>query len=228
MAKYYGIIAAAGIGERFGSNKPKQYEKLGNQTILELSIGCLLACDAIEQIIVVLRPDDLYWQELAIANHPKIQTTIGGKNRSDSVINGLMALMSQALPDDFVFIHDAARPFVPKHDIITLLEAVKNHDVGGILATPVADTLKYSADGKTIEKTVERNCLYRALTPQCFRYAKLLNALMQLTTPVTDESMALELTGFSPLLIMGDPKNIKITYPGDLQPTRDQTASPIS
>jgi 2-C-methyl-D-erythritol 4-phosphate cytidylyltransferase len=219
MAKHYGIIAAAGIGERFGGSKPKQYEKIGNQTILELSVGCLLACDSIEKIILALHPDDAYWHTLAIAKHPKIHTTLGGKNRSDSVLNGLMALMSHALPDDFVLVHDAARPFVPKQDILNLLEAVKDHEVGGILAAPVADTLKYSADGKTIEKTVGRHCLYRAFTPQCFRYAKLLNALMQLKAPATDESMALELAGFSPLLIMGDPKNIKITYPGDLKLT---------
>lgn len=217
MQKYFGIIVAAGTGTRFGANKPKQYETLGAKTILEQSIECLLACDKIEKIIVVLHPDDQYWSTLSIAHHPKIQTTLGGKHRSDSVLNGLMALMMDANPEDFILVHDAARPFVPTQDILNLMNAVEHHEVGGILAAPVADTLKHSDDGKHIEKTIERKNLYRALTPQCFRYAKLLAALTQLKEPATDESRALELAGFAPLLVMGDPKNIKITYLEDLQ-----------
>ncbi len=215
MARYFGIIAAAGTGTRFGGKKPKQYETLDNLTILEKSIHPLLACDFIEKIIVALHSEDIYWEKLSIAKHPKISTTPGAELRAGSVYNALRALEKIARPEDFVLIHDAARPYVSKKDILSLIEATRAHEVGGILAVPVTDTIKFTSDGTRIKKTVPREGLYRALTPQCFRYEKLLHALTEFSD-LTDDAMALELAGFEPLLVLGDPKNIKITYREDL------------
>lgn len=214
MTKYYGIIAAAGLSKRFGNTKPKQYALLDGKTVLEQSIEHVLSCQKLEQLAVVLHPQDVDWATLDIAKHPKILTVVGGKTRAESVLNGLQAL-THINAEDFVLVHDAARPFVSTQDILSLIEKTKQHNVGGLLATAVTDTIKWSEDGDHVDKTIPRSHLYRALTPQCFRYQKLLDALSKFPD-TTDESMAIELMGFRPLLVPGDPKNIKITYPCDL------------
>lgn len=216
MTNYYALIAAAGESSRFGSSIPKQYHRLNQKTILETSIETLLAFEPLKKLIVVLHPEDQHWQTLEIAHHPKIVTTYGGETRTASVLNGLQYLSDFIAPNDFVLVHDAARPFVTLTDIHRLIDTVKDHPVGGILAAPVVDTLKYSLDNKHIDHTVPRQHLYRALTPQCFRFEKLFSALKQAKQTVTDEAMAMELAGHASLLVLGSIENNKITYFSEL------------
>lgn len=212
MTHYYALIAAAGESSRFGSSIPKQYHRLHQKTILETSIETLFAFEPLKKLVVVLHPEDQHWKTLEIAHHPKIVTTQGGTTRTASVLNGLQFLSDFIDPNDFVLVHDAARPFVTLTDIHRLIDTVKDHPVGGILAAPVIDTLKYSLDGNQIDHTVPRQHLYRALTPQCFRFEKLFSALKQAKETVTDEAMALEYAGHKSLLVLGTAKNDKITY----------------
>ncbi len=218
--KHFGIVVAAGTGSRFGGSKPKQYYSIDGKTILEHSIESLLALEKLNQLVVVLHPHDQYWSTLNICHHPKILTTIGGEKRSDSSLNGLKALEGLATAEDFVLVHDAARPFVAFEDLTKLIAQTQHHPVGGILAAKVVDTIKSSLDEAHIEKTVDRNLLYRALTPQCFRYQKLLDALKHVQTKnlsISDDSMALELQGFHPLLVLTNVNTNKITFSGDLR-----------
>jgi len=212
VTNYYALIAAAGESRRFGDCMPKQYYPFKKQTILEASMQALLAFEPLQKLVVVLHPKDQHWQDLPCAAHPKIATTPGGDSRTHSVLNGLHYLASFIEPNDFVLVHDAARPFLTLKDVHQLVEATKNHPTGGILATPVVDTLKRSTNGQQIEQTIARDHLYRALTPQCFRFEKLFHALKNAPETITDEAMAIELAGHASLLVMGDPKNNKITY----------------
>lgn len=217
--RYFGIIPAAGIGQRFGSTTPKQYTKIAGKTALEHSIDALLALPELEKCVVVLHEQDCYWQQLPCSKHPKIITAIGGKERSDSVLNGLNALAEIANTDDLVLIHDAARPYVPLPDLINLTAAAQRSSCGAILAAPVVDTLKQVLDGRRINKSIPRQHLYRALTPQCFPYLALKQALLQCqhnNINITDDAMAFELLQQQPDIVMGNPWNIKLTYPEDI------------
>jgi 2-C-methyl-D-erythritol 4-phosphate cytidylyltransferase len=150
---------------------------------------------------------------------PKVTTTPGGGERSHSVRNGLAALAGRAAADDWVLVHDAARPCVARQDVDRLLDRVQSHAVGGILAAPAADTLKRTGENKEIIQTVDRTSLWRALTPQMFRYGRLCEALDKAhgegRTP-TDESQALESLGERPLVVEGSTTNLKITSADDL------------
>lgn len=212
VTNYYALIAAAGESSRFAGRTPKQYYPFKEQTILEASMQALLAFASLKKLVVVLHPADQHWHTLPCSIHPKIVTTVGGKTRTHSVLNGLHYLAPHIEPNDFVLVHDAARPFLTLADVCQLVEATKNHPVGGILAAPVVDTLKRSVNGQQIEQTIARDHLYRALTPQCFRFEKLFSALKNAPETITDEAMALELAGHESLLVLGDPKNNKITY----------------
>jgi 2-C-methyl-D-erythritol 4-phosphate cytidylyltransferase len=216
MANYFAIIAAAGSSTRFGGSSPKQYQVINQKTILEHSIECLLGFAPLKKLIVAIHPDDQHWQKLDDAKHPKIATTFGGATRTQSVLHGLQSLQSIAAPEDWILVHDAARPYLKQHDLFNLIEATKDHAVGGILVAPVVDTLKFSSDGKHIDRTIPRQGLYRALTPQCFRFEKLFHALMQAPETITDDAMALELAGYQSLLVEGSPANCKITYREDI------------
>jgi len=150
---------------------------------------------------------------------PKVTTTTGGGERSNSVRNGLKALAGRAADDDWVLVHDAARPCVSRQDVDRLLDRVQTHAVGGILAAPAADTLKRAGENKEIIQTIDRTSLWRALTPQMFRYARLCEALDRAhgdgRTP-TDEAQALEWIGERPLVVEGSTTNLKITSADDL------------
>ena len=150
---------------------------------------------------------------------PKVTTTTGGGERSNSVRNGLRALAGRAADDDWVLVHDAARPCVSRQDVDRLLDRVQTHAVGGILAAPAADTLKRAGENKEIIQTIDRTSLWRALTPQMFRYARLCEALDRAhgdgRTP-TDEAQALEWIGERPLVVEGSTTNLKITSADDL------------
>ncbi len=198
---------------------PKQYLKLNNKTIIEHTLDCFLRRKDIKGIAVALARNDRYWPELEIADHEKIITAPGGAERHESVLNALHALSDTADPNDWVLVHDAVRPCLSQTDIDKLVDAVSPHTVGGVLAVPVQDTMKRSNDKDEIIETVDRNRLWHALTPQMFRLQLLSDALSTAAanhTSITDEAMAMELQGHSPLLVEGRANNIKITQSSTL------------
>lgn len=216
--RYWVIIPAAGEGQRMDDVIPKQYLKLDDKTILEHSIAVFQQLPEIKEIMVVIAQNDNYWSLLTPGE--RVSTTAGGVLRIDSVLNGLLALENKAVSNDWVLVHDAARPLVRSQDVLKLMESLKEHPVGGLLATPVRDTLKKSGNKRDIEKTIDRNNLWCALTPQMFRYGLLVKALKHVILDditVTDEAMAIELLSKKPQLVEGRADNIKITYPADLE-----------
>lgn len=211
--KIYAIVPAAGMGMRANTTQPKQFLSIGKHTIIEYALAPLIARDDIEKIVVVLN-DQQQWRNLPIAKHPKIITTQGGDTRSQSVLNGLAALA--ATEDDWIVVHDAARPCLSDSELAHLLAAIADHPVGGLLATPVRDTLKKSDAEGCIENTVDRSDLWQAQTPQCFRFGLLQQALTKYRD-VTDESEAVERLGYRAKLVPGLLTNFKVTHPEDIQ-----------
>jgi len=214
---YWVIIPAAGIGKRMGTEIPKQYLKLGDQTVLEHTINRFQNLPQIKGIVICLAPDDLFFNQLSISK--QIMMTNGGKERSDSVLNGLNFLEKYAEENDWILVHDAARPCVRKSDIEKLMFELQDHEVGGLLAVSVRDTMK-RAKNQQVETTVNRENLWHALTPQMFRFKTLKTALetaLEKQQIITDEAQAIEFLGLHPMLIEGHADNIKITHPNDLQ-----------
>ncbi|HOY23963.1 MAG TPA: 2-C-methyl-D-erythritol 4-phosphate cytidylyltransferase [Cellvibrio sp.] len=217
--RYWFVIPAAGIGSRMGADKPKQYLMLGNKTILEHTITRILSLPSLAGIVVPLSSQDNFWTSLTILQHPLVHTIHGGAQRADSVLNGLNYLADKAHNQDWVLVHDAARPCVTIENIQALCDGVAGDEVGGILAVPVIDTLKQVASLNKIQTTVDRSALWQAQTPQLFRYKLLRDCLMQTLTRnenITDESSAVELCGYQPKVIEGRTDNIKVTRPDDL------------
>ncbi len=218
--RQFAIVPAAGIGSRMGASIPKQYLTLLNSAVIEHSILRLLSLPSILKVMVVIGPNDQHWSSLPIASHPQVQVCLGGESRSDSVLCGLKALSGQIAPKDWVLVHDAARPCVSTESIQNLIEKVElNHACGGLLAVPVADTIKRAIDSGVVVETVPRNHLWCAQTPQMFEWEALYGALIQAYATqkmITDESSAMEIAGFEPLLVEGRSDNIKITHPSDL------------
>ena len=213
---YWAIVPAAGIGSRMRSSRPKQYLHLHKKTILQHTLE-RLNLPEITGIIVPIAKDDPYWDTLTL---PKSVTRVnGGTERCHSVLNALQALHQYAQPDDWVLIHDAARPCVRQADIKKLMTTLANHPVGGLLAVPVRDTMKRSQDGQEVSETINRQGLWHALTPQMFRLKPLYEALTNILNKgeiVTDDAQAMEKMGHRPILIEGHADNIKITHPQDL------------
>ena len=221
--KYWVVIPAAGEGLRMGVDKPKQYISINNKTIIEHTIDCFIYREEIEKIIVAVSKEDEFWSTLEISDHDKIMTASGGKERYQSVLNSLKMLSSEAEDDDWVMVHDAARPCLNQSAIDRLIIQLKGHDIGGILAMPCRDTMKRSNDTGEIDETVERQSLWHAQTPQMFKYGKLLLAIqdaLKNKAVVTDEAMAVERLGFKPMLVLGHQENIKLTYKDDLESLR--------
>jgi len=215
----WAIIPAAGVGRRIESETPKQYLHINGKTILEYSIELFLNHNLIDGVVIVLSEDDRIWSSLQIDQKDKLITTIGGVERFHSVLNGLIALDSQLDEDDWVLVHDAARPCLEIGDIDKLINTISTHPTGGILAMPVKDTMKRSKTDNLILKTVEREGLWHALTPQMFRYKKLRQAIesaIKENIPITDEAQAIEQTGERPMLVEGSARNIKVTRLEDL------------
>ena len=214
------VIPAAGIGSRMQAQCPKQYLKVSGRTILELTLACFLEHPHIRGIILALAKHDHWWPQSDLATDPRIHTVIGGAERADSVLNALLALESRgAQSDDWVLVHDAARPLLEHEDLQRLLTGLVNDPVGGLLAVPARDTLKQVSPDGRVAKTIDRSVIWHALTPQMFRLGLLQNALtdaLQAGATVTDESSALEWAGFAPRVIEGRASNIKITRPEDL------------
>lgn len=215
---YWIVVPAAGVGARMGSDLPKQYLPLAGTTVIENTLGRLLTLPDIAGIYLVLSDEDRHWEKLSFAQHEHIHRITGGAERCDSVLNALDHLQKIASPDDWVLVHDAARPCVHANSILQLIEAVKNHPVGGILGVPVSDTLKYVVNS-IIQSTVDRRFLWQAQTPQIFRFGLLRNCLRKALAEnktITDEASALESYGYQPLIVQGRSDNIKITRPEDL------------
>ncbi|MFS1704018.1 2-C-methyl-D-erythritol 4-phosphate cytidylyltransferase [Alteromonas sp. AMM-1] len=213
------VVPAAGIGARMQANKPKQYLTIGKYTILEHTLLALKAHPAVSRIVVALNPDDTYFHQLSIHNAPWLTTVEGGDSRAVSVNNALAALNE----DEWALVHDAARPCISQQDLDTLIGHIQKADFnGGILATPVRDTMKRAKSDSApavIAHTESRDNLWHALTPQLFRAGELrraLNAALAAGADITDEASAMEFAGKDVLLIDGNPANIKVTRPADL------------
>jgi 2-C-methyl-D-erythritol 4-phosphate cytidylyltransferase/2-C-methyl-D-erythritol 2,4-cyclodiphosphate synthase len=226
--RVWAIVPAAGRGARFESalvQAPKQYAPLLGATVLEWSLAALLRESRVESIVVALAADDTHWPAVAASlSHRKLQTALGGASRQETVMNGLKALEGQAGAEDWILVHDAARPCLTSADLSALLDAVElpaddaNAVDGAVLASPIVDTVKRERSGVAVD-TVDREGLWRALTPQVFGYARLRRALeevVQSGIAVTDEAQAMQRQGFSARLVRGSPFNIKVTTAEDL------------
>ncbi len=217
----WAVVPAAGTGARMGAAVPKQYLPLGGEPVIRHSLRRLAAAPGLREIVVVLSPDDRRFASLPPLAAVPVSTARGGSTRRDSVLSGLDSLAG-ARPSDWVLVHDAARPCVPRSDVARLIGALKDHPVGGLLGAPVDDALKEAerTDGETTAvATAGRGRYWRALTPQMFRYGPLRDALSRAArdgAPVSDEAMAMERAGHRPVLVAGDPRNIKITRAEDL------------
>lgn len=216
--KVWAIVPAAGKSRRMGSSLPKQYLSILEKKLIEITLERLLKCNRIENIIVALSPDDNTFSTLPIASNPNIISTIGGAERSDSVLAGLLEVESQAQASDWVLVHDAARCCIRPEVINTLFDSLKDDSVGGILAVPVSDTLKRVSENK-IEATIDRSQIWQAQTPQVFRFGVLKSALDDAISKqqnITDEASAIEFAGHKVQVIMGHYDNIKVTHKEDL------------
>lgn len=215
----WAILPAAGIGRRMGSSTPKQYHDINGTPVLIHSINRLLEISALKKLVVVLHPEDSHWQKIEF-NNSKVVTVEGGAERANSVLNGLDYLAGQAQPDDWVLVHDAVRPCVNANDINALLDKLIEDPVGGILGAPIDNTVKKVNSSEKILTTVDRSDLWSALTPQMFRFKLLQEALQRINQSefaFTDESSAVEALGYTPKVVLGSKKNIKITHGDDLK-----------
>ncbi len=217
--KYWGIVPAAGVGKRMQADRPKQYLALNGVTVIEQTLTRLLHVSQLSAVVVAISKEDPYWPQLTIAKNPRIHTAAGGKERADSVLSALAALADRAADDDWVLVHDAARPCITQSDVELLIHTLATHDVGGILALASHDTLKAVSEDLLINETVDRSKIWRALTPQMFRYRALKDALQEAADKgwvMTDDASAMELQGKQPKIIAGRADNLKITRPEDL------------
>ncbi|HUG04894.1 MAG TPA: 2-C-methyl-D-erythritol 4-phosphate cytidylyltransferase [Steroidobacteraceae bacterium] len=212
------VIAAAGASSRFGGSVPKPYLRIAGRSLLEYALRALARAPGLAGGVVVTTPVDRRFPRLPASVRRGVTTVGGGPTRSASVLNGLQALASAA-PDDWVLVHDAARPCVPRADLSALVAECRRNAVGGLLAVRVTDTLKRAdAEGRSIG-TVPRDGLWRAQTPQMFRHGRLLRALQRAQAQgldATDEAAAIEGLGLKPRLVEGSPLNVKVTRPSDL------------
>ena len=217
MPRYFAIVPAAGSGSRFGAEKPKQYLSLLGRPLIYHALAALVACPEIERVWVVLSPDDPYWPQHDWSElGAKLETVrCGGATRAASVSNGLQAAAMVAADDDWVLVHDAARPCLSAAMLAGLFAELADDPVGGLLAVPVADTLKRADAGQRVVATEPRDGLWQAQTPQMFRYGRLGEALEN-CREVTDEASAVEALGLQPKLVRSDATNLKVTFPADL------------
>lgn len=220
----WGVVPAAGVGQRMGAAIPKQYLNLAGRRVIDHTLERLLSHPRIEGIYLALSPQDELWRECDFAEDPRIVRIEGGEERCHSVLNTLGALKQQAADEDWVLVHDAARPCLSRSDLDRLIDTLMEHPVGGPLGVPVRDTLKAVGSDGGVERTVSREGLWHALTPQMFRLGPLHQALENAIAKgalVTDDASAIELAGARPLMVEGDASNIKITRPADLQLAAD-------
>lgn len=212
--RFGAVVVAAGVGSRMGTGSPKQYELIGGKTMLEHSVEALLREPRISELVLVISPSDILGQRLVFKDSRVKIARVGGQTRADSVKNGI--LFSDLTSSDWVLVHDAARPCLLTSDVTKLIDFCQEHRKGAILAVPVNDTLKKEGEHDLIEKTVERNGLWAAQTPQCFQVGELTRAMSEAGSAITDEASALEFVGKHPALVEGTPTNLKVTRPMDL------------
>lgn len=218
---FWAVIPAAGIGSRMRADRPKQYLALGERTILEHTLARFLDHPSLRGVVVSLAEDDPWWPALPVARDARVRRAPGGRERADSVLSALRVLAGGgAGDDDWVLVHDAARPNLAREDLDRLLRTLADDAVGGLLAVPARDTLKRVGPDGRVAGTVDRSCIWHAYTPQMFRLGMLMAALdgaLRAGSPVTDEASALEWAGHAPRLVEGRADNLKVTRPEDLQ-----------
>ena len=216
MDEFFALVPAAGSGSRMGGELPKQYLALAGRPMIYHALATLCECADIGTVFVVLAPDDAYWHRYDWSPFgAKLQLLFcGGATRAESVLNGLMA--SELEPEDWVLVHDAARPCLSQVQLARLIGELRDDKVGGILAVPVADTLKRADTAQRIAQTENRAGLWQAQTPQMFRTGLLLQALQQ-AHGVTDEASAVEALGLHPKLVESESTNFKVTYAQDMR-----------
>ncbi len=215
----WAVVPAAGAGRRMGESIPKQFLELGHRMVLEHSLESLWSALELEGLVLVGHGHPALASLSERCYGHKLIRADGGRERCHSVLNGLNALSESAQADDWVLVHDAARPCVRQHDLHLLVDTLANHAVGGLLGTPAHDTMKKTDAQGVIVETVERSSLWHAYTPQMFRYGLLQAALVKALADgyeVTDESSAMEHAGHRPLMVEGHADNIKITRSQDL------------
>ena len=215
MSEYYALVPAAGSGARMGHELPKQYLPLAGRPLIYHALNTLCSNPEIKMVFVVLSPGDKLFQsyDWSLLGEKLQPLFCGGEMRSETVLNGLLA--SELEPDDWVLVHDAVRPCLSTSHLAKLIAEVSDDAVGGILAVPVADTLKRANGNGRILRTESREQLWHAQTPQMFRAGLLAQALQQGGT-FTDEASAVEAMGLHPKLVECDSGNLKVTYPQDL------------
>ena len=220
LPPFWALIPAAGVGSRMAADRPKQYLEVAGKTIIEHSLACFLDHPQLLGVVVSLALDDPYWPHLACAAEPRLQRAEGGRERADSVLNGLLRLSELgARDDDWVLVHDAARPNLARSDLDLLLAELAADPVGGLLAVPARDTLKRAGPDGRVRETVDRATIWQAYTPQMFRLGELQRALADALlagVAITDEASAMEWAGHAPRLIEGRADNLKVTRPEDL------------
>lgn len=222
----WALVPGAGTGQRMGASLPKQYLSLAGQTIAQRTLSQLVTADLFSKIIIALADDDHHFLDLPIAQSAQIETVVGGASRAASVVNGLHALADYAAADDWVMVHDIARPLITVEAMNKLVNAVGPQDVAAILATRIHDTVKRSGIYNSapevlpiVETTLDRRRLWLAQTPQMVRYGLLVEAMTQAEKQqeVTDEASAVEFLGRPVLLVENTQQNIKITTAEDLR-----------
>ena len=218
-ATVWAVVPAAGIGSRMMTSTPKQYLPINGRAVLAHTLDRLGRVASIQQIVVALHPQDRLWQRLGIEEGTPLRHCHGGANRCESVLNALAALQDEAAADDLVLVHDAVRPCVSVSDIEHVIAAAAEHPAGALLAIPASSTLKKADRDGNVISTLDRSDIWKAATPQVFRYDLLRHALAEAIAAgraVTDESSALEMAGHAPRLVRGSADNIKITFPEHL------------
>ena len=218
-ASYWAIVPAAGSGQRFGAELAKQFHSIGDKLVADHTLGRLLTISKLQKILVACDPNAEPWTQVSALKDQRVELLAGGEERVHSVLNGLRALRGIAASDDWVLVHDMARPCVTSVDINKLIEQLDGHPVGGILAAPISDTLKKVTAENTITETLDRSEYRGAQTPQMFRYGLLLRALERMLEEQqlpTDEASAIEYLGERAMIVEGRRDNIKITHREDL------------
>lgn len=217
MPRFHIIIPAAGAGSRMATATPKQYLPINGKPMITYSIQTFFACARIATINLALNSEDFFWRSLALDDDSRLNLHYtGGETRAQTVLNTLDAMRPSVDEDDWVLVHDAARPGLTDQMLNKLLDTLENDAVGGLLALPLADTLKQANSDGRVAQTVPRDALWQAQTPQMFRFNLLHQALMQFEGAPTDESQAVEALGLQPKLVIGSLRNMKVTYPQDL------------
>jgi 2-C-methyl-D-erythritol 4-phosphate cytidylyltransferase len=217
--KYWVVVPAAGAGRRMRADIPKQYLELSGQAVLLHTMKRLASCPGISGLFLGITAGDPYWQELSFTAPWLKQVCDGGAERADTVSLVLDDMAGAVQQTDWVLVHDAARPCITHTDVLQLMKLASQQE-GGLLGRPISDTVKLADKNNRVRETIPRDGLWRAQTPQMFRYGELRNALQNAKKKglvITDEASAMEFAGYQPLMVQGRPDNIKITVPGDLQ-----------